>query len=104
MGVSVDERLNMSWQCMLVAQKAIHVLGFIKRSVTNRSREVILPLCSCETPPGVQHPVLEPSAQGECGLVGAGSEEGHKDDKRAGALPMDRLRELGLFSLEKRRL
>ena len=50
------------------------------------------------------HPALEPSAQGH-GPVGAGPEEGHKNDPRAGApLLQDRLRELGLFILEKRRL
>jgi len=59
-----------------------HVLGCIKNSVASRSKEVILPLCSGETPPGVQCPALEPPAQEGHGAVGAGPEEGHKDDPR----------------------
>ena len=46
MGVSVDERISMSKQCVLAAQKANRILGCIMRSVSSRLREVILPLYS----------------------------------------------------------
>ena len=94
--MSVDERFNMSWQHALAAQKANHILGCIKRCVTSRLREVILPLYSRETPPGVLNPVLKPSRQ-EHRVVGAGQEEGHKDDQRDRTPPpyKDRLKELG---------
>jgi len=69
---------------LLTAQKANHILGCIKSSMASRLREVILPLCSGETPPGVLHLALEPSAQGHV-AVGVGPEEGHKNDSRAGA-------------------
>ncbi|GAB0185026.1 cAMP-dependent protein kinase inhibitor alpha [Grus japonensis] len=55
LGVLIDEKLNMSWQCVLAAQKANHVLGCIKRGVTSRSREVILPLCSALVRPHLQY-------------------------------------------------
>jgi len=38
LGVSADERLNMTLQYTLKTQKANHILGCIKRSVTSRLR------------------------------------------------------------------
>ncbi|PKU38756.1 hypothetical protein llap_10939 [Limosa lapponica baueri] len=84
LGVLVDEKLNMSRKCVVTAQKANGILGYIKRSMASRSREVILFLYSTLMR---SHLVYcgQPSVRERHEPVGLGPAEGHKDGQRAGA-------------------
>jgi len=57
LGMSVDERCNMSQQCALAAQTSNCILGCTKRTVTSRSREGILHLYSALRRPHLQYRV-----------------------------------------------
>jgi len=50
----VDEKLDMSQQCALAAQKTNRMLNRIKRSVASRARVVTLPLYSALVRPHLE--------------------------------------------------
>jgi len=104
LGLLVDEKLNVTEQCALIAQEASHILGYIKRSVASRSRERIPPLCSTLIRPHLescirlwspQHrkdmDLLERVQRGATRIIRGIEHISYEE----------RLRELGLFSLEK---
>ena len=103
----IDGSVDISHQCALAAQKANSILSCIKRSIAGRSKEVILPLYSALVRPCLEYCIQmgSPQYRTDMDLLEHIQKRATKMTQGMEHLSCeDRLKELGLFSMEKRRL
>ncbi|PKU41178.1 pol- hypothetical protein [Limosa lapponica baueri] len=105
--VLVDNELNIGEQCAEVAKKAQSILGCINKGITSRDKEVIIPLYSVLLRPHLEYCVQfwSPPYKKDVDRLERVQRRAIKLIKgQRSLLYEERLRELSLFTCEKRRL
>ncbi|KFV74245.1 hypothetical protein N307_14581, partial [Dryobates pubescens] len=106
LGILVDEKLNMSQQCALAAQNVNYILGCIKRSIASRLRELIVPFCSPLVRLHLEYCIQfwSPCYRKDLNVMECVQRRATRMIRGPEHLYYEgRLKELGLFCLEKRR-